>query len=183
VPIQGGFGLGRPIKSDTIYNVSGFTFGRSQAPEGSPPSDFLYTEADSTRSFDFNLIPQVADLVVVKTDAPDPVHVGQQLVYTVKVTNDGPLAASGVTLTDNLPKNAGFGSTTTTQGSCTVKPAKRLVTCSLGNVAAGATVTVTISVKPTSKGTITNTAQASATSPPDPNTANNKDTETTTVVP
>jgi len=183
VPIQGGFGAGRPIKSDTIYNVTGFTFGRSQVPASPTFSDFLYTEADSTRSFDFNLIPQVADLVVVKTDAPDPVHVGQTLVYTVEVTNDGPLAASGVTLTDNLPKNAGFGSATTTQGSCTVKPAKRLVTCSLGSVAAGATVTVTISVKPTSKGTITNTAQATAASPPDPNPVNNKDVEATTVVP
>jgi hypothetical protein len=88
-----------------------------------------------------------------------------------------------VTLTDNLPKNAGFGSATTTQGTCTAKPAKRLVTCNLGSLAAGATVTVTISVKPTSKGTITNTAQAAAASPPDPNTANNADTETTTVVP
>jgi hypothetical protein len=38
-------------------------------------------------------------------------------------------------------------------------------------------------VKPTSKGTISNTAQAVAASPPDPNTANNSDTETTTVVP
>jgi uncharacterized repeat protein (TIGR01451 family) len=183
VPIQGGFGGGRPIKSDTIYNVSGFTFGRSEVPDNPVESDFLYTEADSTRSFDFSLIPQVADLVVVKTDSPDPVHIGQELVYTVKVTNEGPLAASGVTLTDNLPKNAGFGSATTTQGTCTVKPAKRLVTCALGDVAAGATVTVTITVKPTRKGTISNTAQAVAVSPPDPNTANNKDTEATTVVP
>ncbi|MGH2671425.1 MAG: DUF11 domain-containing protein [Actinomycetota bacterium] len=183
VPIQGGFGPGRPIKGDTIYNVSGFTFGRSTVPAGSPFTDFLYTEADATRSFDFSLIPQVADLSVVKTDSPDPVHVGQSLTYTVTVTNDGPLVASGVTLTDTLPKNAGFGSVTTTQGSCTVKPAKRLVTCALGSVAAGGTVTVRISVKPTQKGTITNTAQISATSPPDPNSANNGDTETTTVTP
>jgi uncharacterized repeat protein (TIGR01451 family) len=184
VPIQGGFGAGRPIKGDTIYNVSGFTFGRSPVPANpTVTSDVLYTEADSTRSFDFSIVPQVADLGVVKTASPDPVHVGQTLTYTVRVTNDGPLAASGVTLSDTLPKNAGFGSATTTQGSCTVKPAKRLVTCSLGDVAAGATVTVTITVKPTTKGTITNTAQVSATSPPDPNNANNSDAESTTVRP
>jgi uncharacterized repeat protein (TIGR01451 family) len=183
VPIQGGFGAGRPIKGDTIYNVSGFTFGRSTVPAGSPFTDFLYTEADATRSFDFSLIPQVADLGVVKTGAPNPVHVGQTLTYTVAVRNDGPLTATGVTLTDTLPKNAGFGSATTSQGSCTVKPAKRLVTCALGDIAAGTTVTVTITVKPTAKGTITNTAEAFAASPPDPNTANNRDTETTTVTP
>ncbi len=182
VPIQGGFGAGRPIKSDTIYNVTGFTFGRSQPPASPTFSDFLYTEADSTRSFDFSLIPQVADLVVNKTDSPDPVHVGQTLTYTITVRNDGPLVASGVTLTDTLPKNAGFGSVSTTQGSCTAKPAKRLVTCNLGSIAAGGTVTVTISVKPTSKGTISNTAEATATSPPDPTTPN-RDTEVTTVLP
>jgi hypothetical protein len=36
---------------------------------------------------------------------------------------------------------------------------------------------------PSSKGTISNTAQATAASPPDPNAANNEDTETTAVVP
>jgi uncharacterized repeat protein (TIGR01451 family) len=183
VPIQDGFGADRPIKSDTIYNVMGFTFGRSQPPPNPAFGDLLYTEADSSRSFDFNLIPQVADLQVVKTDAPNPAHVGQNLTYTVQVTNHGPLAALGVTLTDNLPKNAGFGSATTTQGTCTVKPAKRLVTCNLGDIAAGATVKVTIVVKPTKKGTITNTAQATAVSPADPDPTNNSDTEPTTVVP
>jgi uncharacterized repeat protein (TIGR01451 family) len=184
VPIQGGFGPGRPIKGDTIYNVSAFSFGRNAVPENpTVTSDVLYTEADSTRSFDFSLIPQVADLGVVKTDAPDPVHVGQNLTYTVRVTNDGPLVANGVTLNDTLPKNAGFGSASTTQGSCTVKPAKRLVTCAIGSMAAGATVTVMITVKPTAKGTIANTATVSATSPPDPSTANNSDTESTTVTP
>jgi hypothetical protein len=58
-----------------------------------------------------------------------------------------------------------------------------VVTCTLGDIAAGATVRVTITVKPTKKGTIINTAQATAVSPPDPNTANNTDTEPTTVLP
>jgi uncharacterized repeat protein (TIGR01451 family) len=183
VPIQGGFGADRPIKSDSIYNVTAFTFGRSQPPANPTASDLLYTEADSTRSFDFNVVPQVADLVVDKTDAPEPVHVGQPLVYTIEVTNEGPLSANGVTLTDTLPKNAGFASASTTQGTCAAKPAKRLVTCNLGNLAAGATVTVSISVKPTAKGTIVNTAQVTASSPPDPNTTNNRDSESTTVRP
>jgi uncharacterized repeat protein (TIGR01451 family) len=183
VALEGGFGDGRPIKGEILHNVTGLTFGRSPTAEGAPIGDFLYTEGDATRSFDLNLVPQVADLEVVKTDFPDPVHVGQNLTYTIKVTNKGPLAAFGVTLTDNLPKNAGFGSVSTSQGTCSIKPAKRLVTCNLGNLAAGATATVTIVVKPTSKGTISNTAQATAVSPPDPNAANNKDTEATTVLP
>jgi len=122
------------------------------------------------------------DISVTKTDSPDPVHVGQNLTYTITVTNGGPATATGVTMSDTLPKNAGFGSVTASQGACTIKPEKRLVTCSLGSVAGGAKATVTIVVKPTSKGTITNTATASATQP-DPNAANNSATAVTTVTP
>ena len=122
------------------------------------------------------------DISVTKTDSPDPVHVGQNLTYTITVTNGGPATATGVTMSDTLPKNAGFGAVTWSQGSCTIKPEKRLVTCSLGSVAGGAKATVTIVVKPTSKGTITNTATASATQP-DPNAANNSATAVTTVTP
>jgi uncharacterized repeat protein (TIGR01451 family) len=124
-----------------------------------------------------------ADLSVSKTDSPDPVHIGQKLTYTVVVTNNGPDAATGVSLIDNLPKNAGFGSATSTQGTCTVKPAKAQVTCSLGTLASGRTATVTIVVKPTKKGTITNTATVSSTSPADPNTLNNTVRQDTVVLP
>jgi uncharacterized repeat protein (TIGR01451 family) len=124
-----------------------------------------------------------ADLSVTKTDAPDPAQVGQNLTYTIVVTNNGPQAASGVTATDQLPKNAGFGSVTTTKGTCSLKPQKRQVTCAIGDMASGESVTIIIMVKPTQKGTITNTVSVSATSPPDPNTANNTATATTVVRP
>ena len=122
-----------------------------------------------------------ADLAVTITDAPDPAALGQPLRYTIVVTNNGPSAATGVTLTDTLPKNAGYSSATTTQGTCIAKAAKRTVTCSLGTLGSGATATVTIEVKPTAKGTATNTASVTASSPADPNTANNTATATTTV--
>jgi hypothetical protein len=86
-----------------------------------------------------------------------------------------------VTLTDTLPKNAGYGSSTTTQGTCSQKPTRGRITCSLGAMASGQTVTVTLVVKPTSKGTITNTVSVQATSPPDPNSSNNTSSETTRV--
>jgi uncharacterized repeat protein (TIGR01451 family) len=121
-----------------------------------------------------------SDLAVQKTDSPDPAHVGQQLTYTVTVTNQGPAPTTGVTLTDPLPKTTGFGSVTTSQGSCT--RTKTSVRCDLGSLARGATATVTIVVKPTRKGTVTNTASATADSP-DPNQANNSATATTTVLP
>jgi uncharacterized repeat protein (TIGR01451 family) len=126
-------------------------------------------------------VDPAADLQVTKTDSPDPVHLGQQLTYAITVKNNGGSNASGVILNDQLPRATGFGSVSTSQGSCT--RTKTSVTCNLRSLASGATATVTIVVKPTQKGTITNTASATATQPSDPNTANNTATATTTVLP
>jgi len=106
------------------------------------------------------------------------------LTYKLTVHNGGPVNAAGVTVTDELPRNTSFGTATATQGSCSfTQPAKRIVTCALGTIPSGSTVTVTIVVQPPSKkGTITNTASASS-STSDPNQANNSASATTTVVP
>jgi uncharacterized repeat protein (TIGR01451 family) len=126
---------------------------------------------------------QYADLSVTKTAAPQPVHIGQKLTYTIPVTNNGPDSATGITLTDTWQpaKTTGFGSVASTQGSCT--RTKKGVSCNLGTLASGATATVTIVVKPTVKGSITNTVTVAAASPTDPNTANNTATQNTTVLP
>jgi uncharacterized repeat protein (TIGR01451 family) len=120
-----------------------------------------------------------ADLAVDKS-GPATARRGQNMTYTIMVENLGPSDATGVVLTDNLPKNAGFGSVTTTQGSCTLS--KRLVTCNLGNLANQSSATVTLVVKPTSQGTITNTASVVSASPEDPVSGNNQDSVTTTVL-
>ncbi|HEX9387524.1 MAG TPA: hypothetical protein VF918_14465, partial [Anaerolineales bacterium] len=71
-----------------------------------------------------------------------------------------------------------FVSATSTTGSCA--QVGTTVTCDLGTLGAGASATVTIVVKPMTIGTITNTAQVTGLQP-DPNQANNTDTETTMV--
>jgi uncharacterized repeat protein (TIGR01451 family) len=120
--------------------------------------------------------------MVVKT-GPATGKVGQSLTYTIVVTNKGPLAASGVTMTDKLPKNAGVGSVSTTQGSCAPKPKQQLVVCTIGSMANGANVTVTLLIKPTQKGAFTDTATVSSTSPNDPVSGNNTSSVTTSVSP
>jgi large repetitive protein len=97
------------------------------------------------------------------------------------VTNGGPSPAQNVTVTDTLPKGAGFSRATTTAGSCAAKPSKRQVICTIPSLGAGQVATITITVKPTDHGQIVNLVRVAAQSPADPNPANNEDTETTQV--
>ena len=121
--------------------------------------------------------PTDADLKLTMTDAPDPVRAGANLVYTVTVTNQGPAAATGVTLTDKLPANVNFVSAVPAQGTCS---GTSTVSCSIGNLAVGAVSSVAIKVKTRQRGTLSNTAAVTATQV-DPNSANNSATVTTTV--
>ena len=114
-----------------------------------------------------------ADLSITKAASPDPVTVGNTLIYTVTVTNDGPSTASQVVLTDALPTGVTLESTVSSQGVCVLQSGT--VTCTLGSIGSGTQATVTIDVVPTiSLGgtTITNVASV-ASSVADPDTSNN----------
>lgn len=122
-----------------------------------------------------------ADLSVQQTDAPDPARIGQQITYTVSVSNAGPQNAQGVSLTDDLPAGATFESATPDQGSCD-PPSGGTVTCNLNTIADDDTVEVAIIVTHTSSGTKTNQATVSSITN-DPTPGNNDDSESTTVPP
>ena len=177
--------VGNPADGSTLTSTFADTAGAYQvAGNGLRYIARADRAPDSNYGSDYNVAQTCrADLAITKTDSPDPAHVGQNLTYTIKVTNNGPDRAIGVAVTDQLPKNAGYGSSTSTQGSCAIKPSKNAVVCTIGTMASGASVTITLMVKPTSKGTITNTASVTLTSPADPNTSNNTATATTTVQP
>ncbi len=126
--------------------------------------------------------PADPDLALTKSDSPDPVNAGGQLTYTVTVKNDGPEPATNTTVTDDLPKEVTFNSATASSGTCDAKGGK--LTCTLGTIAPtqSATVTIKVTVKKNTKASqISNTASVTSDGT-DPNTANNSDTETTTVL-
>ncbi len=125
-------------------------------------------------------VDPVADLAITKSDSPDPVASGQQLTYTLGISNAGPSGAAGVLVSDTLPSGVTFGSATPSQGSCS--QAAGTVTCTLGTIASGASASVTINVTPSSGGTITNQASVSAATA-DPVLVNNSASASTTVDP
>jgi uncharacterized repeat protein (TIGR01451 family) len=99
-------------------------------------------------------VPEI-DLAITKTDSPDPVSVGGLLTYTLKVTNKKGDTANNVVVTDALPSGVTLVSVSTTKGTCS---GSNPISCAIGSVAYNELVTIMIVVRPSSPGTITNTA-------------------------
>ncbi len=119
--------------------------------------------------------PPVADLELTKSVTPRAARVGDVVTYTVEVTNLGPDPATDVIVEDipatDEPNTVAevLSVSVSNGGTCTPS---RPVVCSLGDVAAGETVTIEIEVRPRITGLLRNVAQVS--SPvSDPNESNN----------
>jgi uncharacterized repeat protein (TIGR01451 family) len=120
----------------------------------------------------------IADLVLAKSDFPDPVGVGSNLTYTLRITNFGPALATSVTVTDTLPAGVVFVMAGSSQGTCTNEGGS--VRCALGPLAPGSNAVVGITVTAPNLGTITNSATVASVEP-DLNPANNASAVTTLV--
>jgi uncharacterized repeat protein (TIGR01451 family) len=121
-----------------------------------------------------------ADLVITKDDNPEPVDVGDNLAYTLRVTNRGPQEATGVELVDDLPGNVIFIELDEGENNrCNLRPGQ-VVDCALGDLGPGESTRVRVLVEPEEAGTITNTARVSSNTA-DPRRGNNVDSVRTTV--
>jgi uncharacterized repeat protein (TIGR01451 family) len=126
-----------------------------------------------------------ANLKITKADSPDPVRVGANLTYTIGVENLGPSPASGVTVTDSLPKGVDLVSASGPAGPCAAQGGK--VTCAVGSLNpigidyGGTPAQVTIVVVPRKTGTIRNSATVKG-DQKDPVNSNNKATVSTIVL-
>ena len=126
-----------------------------------------------------------ADVSIAKSDDPDPVHAGENLTYTLTVTNNGPDNVGGIVVTDTLPASVTYISDT---GGCDTS-ALPVLTCDVGTLSSGASVDFTILVAidsdavlndPDGTAVITNTASVEAVGF-DPDLDNNSVTEGTFV--
>lgn len=128
-------------------------------------------------------VERSADLVIAKSVSPLSGVAGDPVTWTIATTNQGPSAADTVVIADSLPAGlvASTVEVTTDAGSCAVTATD--VSCAVGTVVPGDTVTVTVTaqIDPGYVGaTLVNTA--TATSPdPDENPADNEATVTVPV--
>ena len=138
--------------------------------DGDPVSD-----SDDAR---VDITAKVIDLVIVK-EATSPTALNGTVQYTMTVTNKGPDTATNVQLADPAPTGITYLTATPSQGTCAVAPA--LITCSLGTISAGQTVTINATGRATQTGALTNTATVTGSGGGEANPADNTDSATTTV--
>ncbi|HRP90064.1 MAG TPA: Ig-like domain-containing protein [Edaphocola sp.] len=112
-----------------------------------------------------------ADLAVNKTVNKDTAYVGQQIQFTITVTNNGPTATENVVVTDVLPTGLSYVSHTATAGVYTSGNGNweisRLDNAEIQTLEITALVTIT--------GPLTNIATITGSSQPDSDNTNNED--------
>jgi uncharacterized repeat protein (TIGR01451 family) len=138
---------------------------------GNPVSD-----SDDAR---VTITPRLIDLLIVK-DASSPTPLNGIVNYTLAVSNKGPDTATNVQVADPAPAGITYLTVNTPRGSCSLTAS--LITCSLGNLAAGESVTITITARATSVGTHRNVATVTGGGGRETNPADNVD-DAVTIVP
>jgi len=112
-----------------------------------------------------------ADLAVVKSVSNATPNVGSNVTFTITASNNGPSAATGVTVNDVLPSGYTFVSATPSTGSWSAP------NWTIGNLANGGSATLSIVATVKASGSYANTATITG-SETDPTPGNNSSTST-----
>ena len=135
----------------------------------------------SASSVDFptsSVCPEEADLSITKSASPDPVYVGQEITYTITVSNGGPGDAEYVEVVDDIP--AGINNVEySVDGGTNWNSWEGSI--NIGTLSSGASYQILIRgvVESSAVGTLSNTAEVSSITG-DPVAANNSATVNST---
>jgi uncharacterized repeat protein (TIGR01451 family) len=161
--------------SKTITGVGGTSHVNTVTASGTDENGNKVSDSDDAR---VDITERLIDLVVVK-EASSPTPLNGIVNYSLTVTNKGPDTATNVQLADPAPAGITYLTANPSQGTCNLSPA--LITCTLGTIAAGQTVTIAITGRATTVGSHTNTATVTGGGGRETNPADNVDTAVTLV--
>jgi len=125
-------------------------------------------------------LEHMANLTVSSTDSPDPALPGGIITYTTHMTNLGPVRATDVRVTNQVPAGMELVSYSVSQGSCT--NGGGIVSCDVGELAVGDNAQLVIQARPATGGTYSNRVQV-ASNQLDPQPASNVAVQSTLVEP
>ena len=124
------------------------------------------TETNASNNSALNetpVLPPQLDLLVNKTDSADPVTLGEDTVYTITVTNNGPSAAENVAVTDTMPGSIlSYQSySSPADGSCGTIPGTGTfggtLACNFPLLLAGQSRVINVTMRGEARGIATNT--------------------------
>jgi uncharacterized repeat protein (TIGR01451 family) len=170
----GTLNAGQSVTLTSTYNVPNSYSGGAivnTASVSAAETDPNMTDNQSTTT---TSVGAAADVAITK-NGPPSVSVGQNITYTITVSNFGPAGATGVTVSDPTP--SGLTPVSVSGGGCSSFP------CTIGALAVGppVTITATYNVPVTYSGASPIVNTATVTSASDPNASNNSASASTTV--
>lgn len=178
--------VGNIVAGTTLYIVvDGYSAGAT--PPGPSGAFTISVTSNGSTQPGGEPEPDVANLSVTLTDAPDPVNVGDTITYTATVNNTGPDIAENVDLNIPLPAEVAFASINPGTASCTTPAvgASGTVNCDWTSIGASGGATVVISataIAPSATGGSGAAATASVDSDADdPDMGNNSAITFTTI--
>jgi uncharacterized repeat protein (TIGR01451 family) len=133
--VEADFAAGQPVTNTATVS------GGGQPTD--PNSPALLNDVSSVSAG----ISPVANLRLAKSALTGTVSVGSLAGYRLELRNSGPAAAGNSVLVDTIPAHLDVETVTTPQGSCTTSGGSgsaTTVSCALGTVPVGTTVTVVI---------------------------------------
>lgn len=156
-PILAVYVKGGPSGGDLFSYPAGDTGDQDLHTPRKPVGGFYGV---SHAAFCWNDVAPAPDVTIVKTNDPDgTVIAGATITYTLTVSNGGTATTTNVVVTDQLPPGVTFVDATS---GCTESAA--LVTCNVGDIGAGAELSlgITVSVDAEFCGSIENVAHVEA---------------------
>lgn len=158
-----------------IVNTSGnYTNSATIASDDQPDDESSNNTATVAPT---TVVPQ-ADLSIVKSVNTTEQTIGQNVIFTLTVTNNGPSNATNVAATDMLPSGYSYVSSQTVTGS--YNSTNGIWT--IGSLANGTTVNITITAHVNESGNYLNSASIDATTA-DLTTSNDTSSKTITPIP
>jgi uncharacterized repeat protein (TIGR01451 family) len=156
----------------TITNSAQVTASQQSDPD-STPNNSNASEDDQASAA---LTVTSADLSLTKTIDDATPNVGQNVTYTITVTNSGPSTATGVAVEDLLPAGITFVSATSTQGTYLSGTGIWSVGTVLSGTSKSLTIVATVANGAGSEN-VTNPAQVSSSDQSDPDSTPGNDDE------
>lgn len=158
--------VGASVPSGTVLSNTATV---SSSTTGDPNPNNNSSNAQTTVTTQFDIVPT--------KNGPATIIAGNDITYTISVTNNGPSDAQNVSFTDATPASTTFVSLVQAAGWSCTKPAAGgtgTITCSTATLAVGATANFTLTLHvASSAGNGTTISNSVNLQPPDANASNN----------